>query len=78
MARKIVNVVFDVIDDYRTTIIVTYSDGYTEELFTYFNRELSFDREDFIGLTEMAAYNVFVSRYNTFMEDWVPEEDEAV
>jgi hypothetical protein len=41
---------------------VVYEDGSTEELFSYFPDELSFEEEEFIGRTKQQAMDLFHKR----------------
>lgn len=47
---------------YQDTVHVAYNDGTEEDLFSYYNDELGFCAEEFIGITKKDALSLFHAR----------------
>jgi len=46
----------------RAKVVVTFDDGSTKELFTFYSDELSFSEQEFVGLTEKQAHALHYQR----------------
>ena len=54
--------------DPMPTVTVTYSDGVTEKLFTYYPDEISFYPEEFVGKSEEQAHALFTKKDVAFLQ----------
>ena len=54
--------------NYENTVSVVYENGTTEDLFSYYNDELTFSPTEFIGLTKEESIDLFVKKDKEYLQ----------
>lgn len=52
---------------YKMEVHATFTDGATKKIFTFFDDELSFTEQEFVGLTEEQARNLHTKRDSSYL-----------